>query len=235
MNPKLYLIPSPISENNLKLYLPLNIIRDIIPSIKHYFVENIRPARRFLKKIKPDIDINELHFFLIGKNVQIEDYVSYVSIIKKYNSGIITDAGCPGIADPGAKLVQLAHINNIPVVPHVGPSSVVLALMASGLNGQKFEFKGYLPIDKKKRLQKIKKMEFKIMNEDCTQIFIETPYRNEALFDDLIRYCREDTMLCVAVNLTSENEYIKTQPIKIWKQKKIILKKQDEAVFMLGR
>lgn len=212
----LYLIPVPMGETSIEKVLP-TYNREIIIQIKHFIVENIRSARRFLKKTEPSINIDELTFYELNKHTRIEDIEGYLKpLANNQNVGVISEAGCPAIADPGADIVAIAQKKNYNVIPLVGPSSILMSLMASGFNGQSFAFHGYLPIDSNERTKTIKNLEQRIYSENQTQIFIETPYRNLKLADDLIQNCRPSTKLCIAVNITCDDEFIKTLPVKSW-------------------
>lgn len=215
----LYLIPVTLGDTSIEKVLP-SYNREVIVSIKHFIVENIRTARRFLKKTDSSINIDELTFYELNKHTNLGEIDRYLQPISKGESvGVISEAGCPAIADPGADIVAIAQKKNIKVVPLVGPSSILLSLMGSGFNGQSFAFHGYLPIDGTERIKKIKQLEQRIFNEDQTQIFIETPYRNLKLVEDLIKNCPLSTKLCIAMNVTCEDEFIKTLPIKEWSKK----------------
>lgn len=212
----LYLIPVTMGETSIEKVLP-SYNREIILQIKYFIVENIRSARRFLKKTEPSINIDELTFYELNKHTdlnQIENYLHPLS--KGENVGVISEAGCPAIADPGADIVAIAQQKAFRVVPLVGPSSILMSLMASGFNGQSFAFQGYLPIDTNERSKVIKNMEQRIYAENQTQIFIETPYRNTKTVEDIIRSCRPSTKLCIAINITCDDEFIKTLAIKTW-------------------
>lgn len=216
MKAALYLIPVPMGDTSIEKVLP-SYNREIILSIKYFIVENIRSARRFLKKTEPSINIDELTFYELNKHTNLEQIENYLQPLAKSESvGVISEAGCPAIADPGADIVAIAQRNNYKVVPLVGPSSIVMSLMGSGFNGQSFSFHGYLPIDGNDRSKVIKNIEQRIYTEDQTQIFIETPYRNAKIVDDLIKNCRPSTKLCIAMNITCDDEFIKTLPIKSW-------------------
>lgn len=216
MQASLYLIPVTLGETPIENVLPA-YNRTIIVPLKYFVVENIRSARRFLKKTDSSINIDELTFYELNKHTNREDIERYLLPITKGESvGVISEAGCPAIADPGADIVAIAQRKNMRVIPLIGPSSILLSLMASGFNGQSFAFQGYLPIDGTERIKRIKQLEQRIYNEDQTQIFIETPYRNMKLVDDLIRNCTPSTKLCIAMNITCEDEYIKTFSIKEW-------------------
>ena len=199
-----------------------------------FFVENERSARRFLKSIWKEMVIDDYKWFAIHK-AEAEVKNQFAQFLKDgVNIGIISEAGCPGVADPGQILVGVAHANNAEVVPLVGPSSILLALMASGLNGQQFQFVGYLPIDNAQRMKALKNLEGESLKKNCTQIFIETPYRNNQLFETIVKICNPGTMLCVAVELTSENEWVKTKPVSEWKQSPPDLHKKPTVFLLLA-
>lgn len=216
MQPTLYLIPVTLGETDIEKVLP-RYNRDIILDIQYFIVENIRSARRFLKKVEKTIDIDSLTFYELNKHTKPEQLSDYLDpITKGFHVGIISEAGCPAIADPGADVVNIAQQKGYKVVPLVGPSSILLSLMASGFNGQSFAFQGYLPVDSGERVRKLKQLEQRIHQEYQTQIFIETPYRNQKLVEDIIRNCNPSTKLCIAMDITCEGEYIKTFPVKNW-------------------
>lgn len=232
MQPSLYLIPITLGETSIEQVLP-SYNKEIILQIKHFIVENIRTTRRFLKKVDANIDIDSLTFYELNKHTNLEQIESYLTPIDKgFHIGIISEAGCPAIADPGSDIVAIAQRKNINVVPLVGPSSILLSLMASGFNGQSFSFLGYLPVDGSDRAKKIKQMEQRIYQENQTQIFIETPYRNQKLVEDLIKHCSSETKLCIALNITCEDEYIKTKPINQWNKKQPDMSKKP-CIFLL--
>lgn len=219
MQASLFLIPVTLGETDHEKVLPV-YNRDVILQIRHFIVENVRTARRFLKKTDPAIVIDVLTFYELNKHTTPEQVAGYLLPLSKgENVGVISEAGCPAIADPGADVVALAQQQNYPVVPLVGPSSILMGLMASGFNGQSFAFLGYLPIETNERTQMIRKMENRIYTEYQTQIFIETPYRNNKLAEELIRVCRPSTKLCIACNITGEDEYIHTRTLSEWKGK----------------
>jgi len=219
MKAKLYLIPTPIGFGPFNQIFPdLNI--QLVPTIKYFIVENVRTSRRFLKKMNPAIDINQLTFFVLNKKTSSEEFSSFLNPIKDgYSIGLMSEAGVPGVADPGADIVQLAHQKNINVIPLIGPSSILLSLMASGLNGQSFAFNGYLPIKGNEKILELKKYEHRSTKENQTQIFIETPYRNQALIEFFIKNLSSNTLLCIAANINTEDEFIKTMKVKEWKNK----------------
>lgn len=227
-----YLIPSPLEEDALSA-LPTYILA-AIKDCSVLFVENERTTRRYLKKWDKQIVIEDFEWHVMGK-----ENTHYLTQFQKQlktncNIGIISEAGCPGIADPGQLLVEAAHRAGATVKPLVGPSSILLALMASGLNGQQFQFHGYLPIEQGKKIKKIRQLEDLIRQNGSAQIFIETPYRNNQLLETLLNHCQPTTRLCIAVDLTAPSEWIYTDDIKSWKHKKIDLHKRP-AIFLLGK
>lgn len=219
METALYLIPVTLGDTAVERVLPA-FNKEVISQIKYYIVENIRSARRFLKKIDSNIDIDSLVFYELNRHTDrniVSDYLK--PLIAGNAMGIISEAGCPAIADPGADVVAIAQRKGLKVIPLVGPSSIILSVMGSGFNGQSFAFNGYLPIDPEERAKKIKDLEQRAYAENQTQIFIETPYRNEKMLEDLTRVCKPQTHLCVAANITCLDEFIKTKTIKEWKAK----------------
>jgi 16S rRNA (cytidine1402-2'-O)-methyltransferase len=226
MAASLFLIPTTLGDAPISKALP-DYNKTVILSIKYFIVENIRTARRFLKKTDPGIDINSLTFFTLNKHTSKESISSFLNPVEEgFSVGVISEAGCPAIADPGADVVAIAQQKNIKVVPLVGPSSILLALMASGFNGQNFAFYGYLPIDNEQRIKSLKNLEQRIYSENQTQLFIETPYRNDKIFDDIIKTCKSSTKLCIAADITLDSEYIKTLSISDWKKQKPNLSKR---------
>jgi 16S rRNA (cytidine1402-2'-O)-methyltransferase len=226
----LYLIPIPIADGAVQT-LPAEVFEHTL-HIKHYFAENARTARRFLKSIHKELVIEEIQFSEIDKHTGIDGTTFKKWINEGHDVGVMSEAGCPGIADPGAELANMAHSMSVKVIPLTGPNSIVLALMASGLNGQSFCFNGYLPIKEPARSQKLKTLEALSKKENQTQLFIETPYRNNQLLDEILKHCNDSTQCCIAMNLTADNAYIKTQLIKEWKKQKPNLEKAP-AVFLL--
>jgi 16S rRNA (cytidine1402-2'-O)-methyltransferase len=197
-------------------------------------VENIRTARRFLKQVNKEINIDQLTFFELNKYTNQNELPAFLKPLEQGdNVAVISEAGCPGIADPGAEVVKIAHQKGYKVVPLVGPSSIVLALMASGLNGQNFAFNGYLPVRANERTRAISNLEKLVKNNRQTQIFIETPYRNNQLITEVLKTCSPSTLLCIAANLTGENEFIATKSVSRWKGNVPDLHKQP-AIFLLG-
>ena len=219
MDTALYLLPVTLGDTELNTVLPAYNI-EIIQGIKHFIVEDVRSARRFLKKVDREFDIDSLSFYPLNKHTSAEDVSGYLEpLLAGQSMGVISEAGCPAVADPGADVVAIAQRKNLKVVPLVGPSSIILSVMGSGFNGQSFAFHGYLPIEPVERVKRIKQLEQRIYSENQTQLFIETPYRNHKMVDDLLQNCRPQTKLCIAANLTCEGEYIKTRAISEWKGK----------------
>ncbi|MDR1980839.1 MAG: SAM-dependent methyltransferase [Tannerellaceae bacterium] len=216
MQASLFLIPVTIGGTDQRKVLPgYNL--DMIRGINHFIVENIRTARRFLKKADPSIVIDSLTFYELNKHTPAEQVAGYLSPLERgEHVGVISEAGCPAVADPGAEVVAIAQRKKYRVVPLVGPSSVIMALMASGFNGQNFAFQGYLPVDTAERAERIKQLEARIYAENQTQLFIETPYRNNALAEEFVRVCRPSTQLCIASDITCDDEFIRTQPVREW-------------------
>lgn len=231
---KLYLIPVPLAEGAEKASYTL-LHQEVLQSIDEYIVESEKTARRFLKHAGLKIPQSELIMHDYGKHVR--EKMDYNALFKGLMSGkdvgLMSDAGCPGVADPGAVVVAEAHKRGIQVCPLVGPSSILLALMGSGFNGQQFNFNGYLPIDKAARSRKIKELEAASVRDKSTQIFIETPFRNESLFSELLRTCQLNTRLCIAWNLTGTDEQIISQPISRWKTLEGIDLHKKPAIFLL--
>ena len=216
MKPALYLIPVTLSDVPLSQVLPAANV-EVVRGIRHFIVENVRSARRFIKKCDRDIDIDGLTFYELNRHTDPKDIASYLAPLENGEPmGVISEAGCPAIADPGADVVAIAQRRGLPVVPLVGPSSILMGLMASGFNGQSFAFLGYLPIEAQARVRKFKEMEQRIMRDDQTQIFIETPYRNNALLADLTKHLPGNMRLCVASDITGEKERIITRTIRQW-------------------
>ena len=220
----LYLIPCNLAENTVDVVLSPQI-NEVVKNTRFYFAENIKSARRFISSLKLGIDIDTLQFYEVSKNTPYEEVVEAFKEVGDQDIGVISEAGCPGVADPGSVAVAYAHKNDIKVVPLVGPSSILLALMASGFNGQHFVFHGYLPIEKASRSKMIKQLETDAKQKNQTQIFMETPYRNDQLLADVLQVCHDNTLLCIASNITSSSEYIKTQFVKEWKKGKPSLNK----------
>ena len=213
----LYLIPCTLGDTPAEQVLPQHVI-NVARKLQHFVVEQPKSARQFLSALKPEQPIQSLHFATLNEHTAANELPALLApLLAGHDVGIISEAGCPGIADPGADLVNLAHRNGIRVVPLVGPSSILLALMASGLNGQCFAFHGYLPIAETERNKTIAMLEIESAKRKQTQLFIETPYRNDKMFGALLTQCRPDTMLCVATDITLPSEQIQTFTIAKWK------------------
>ncbi len=231
---ELYMVPNLLSNSDWQSVLPASAYQ-VLTETKFFIVENTRTARRFLKKINKNIDIEDLTFFTLNKHTDKSEISKFIDPIKKGNKiAVISEAGCPGVADPGAEIVKIAHQKGYRIKPLVGPSSILLSLMGSGLNGQNFTFNGYLPVKTGERIKKIKALEQKAGKDNQTQIFIETPYRNNKLLKDILSSCSSNTLLCIAANLTGKNEFISTKTIGQWKKKIPDLHKQP-AIFLLGK
>lgn len=217
MEAALYLLPTTLGDTTIEKVLPA-YNKEVILGIKHFIVEEVRTARRFLKKVDSSINIDELTFYPLNKHTSPEEISGYLKpLLAGSPMGVISEAGCPAVADPGADIVAIAQRKNLKVVPLIGPSSIILSVMGSGFNGQSFAFHGYLPIEPTARAKRIKELEQRIYSENQTQLFIETPYRNQKMMEDLLHNCRPQTKLCIAANITCEGEYIKTKSIKEWK------------------
>jgi 16S rRNA (cytidine1402-2'-O)-methyltransferase len=215
---KLYLIPTLLGETTPEMVLPAGTIQ-ILQSLDILIVEQVRTARRLLSKIHIPRPIDEIQFFELNQHTSPFEIKSFLKPAFEGKSiGLLSEAGTPCVADPGAVVVELAHQSGIKVIPLTGPSSIILALMASGFNGQSFAFHGYLPIQANERERAIRTLEKAAVTTSQTQIFIETPYRNMQLFEALVNHCHPDTMLCIAVNISLENEYIKSQSIGLWRK-----------------
>ena len=232
MEAALYLLPVTLGDTSIEKVLP-SYNKEIISGIRYFIVEDVRSARRFLKKVDREIDIDALTFYPLNKHTSPDDISGYLQpLVGGASMGVISEAGCPAVADPGADVVAIAPRKKLKVVPLVGPSSIILSVMASGFNGQSFAFHGYLPIDASERTNTIKKLEGRIYSEHQTQLFIETPYRNNKLAEELIRTCRPSTKLCIASNITCEDEYIHTRPVKEWAGKVPDLSKKP-TIFLI--
>ena len=217
METALYLLPVTLGDTPLEQVLP-SYNTEIIRGIRHFIVEDVRSARRFLKKVDREIDIDSLTFYPLNKHTSPEDISGYLKPLADGASmGVISEAGCPAVADPGADVVAIAQRKKLKVVPLVGPSSIILSVMASGFNGQSFAFHGYLPIEPGERARKLKTLEQRVYAESQTQLFIETPYRNHKMIEDILQNCRPQTKLCIAANITCEGELIHTRTVKDWK------------------
>lgn len=215
--PSLYLIPVTLGETPTSQVLP-DYNRQIILTLRHFIVEEVRTARRFLKQVDKSIDIDALTFYPMGKHADAALFSRYLDPLRKGESmGVISEAGCPAVADPGADVVAIAQRENLSVVPLVGPSSILLAVMGSGFNGQSFAFVGYLPIDAVARSKRLKQLESRSATEKQTQLFIETPYRNSKLIADLLSTLHPSTRLCIASGLTTDAQYLHSHTVREWK------------------
>ncbi len=227
----LFLIPTPLGDAPIRDILP-DIVKQTISNLTYFIVENEKTARRYIKRICPDKKQSEIVVFQLDKHhksANLQEYI--VPLLQGADTGLLSEAGLPAVADPGSLVVALAHKNNIPVKPLTGPSSLMLALMSSGLNGQKFSFEGYLPKEPAALKRHIKQLEQRSSQNNCTKICIETPYRNQKLLQSLVKYLHPDTLLCIACDLTLTTEFIKTLPIKEWIKKLPNLHKR-QAVFL---
>jgi 16S rRNA (cytidine1402-2'-O)-methyltransferase len=228
----LYLIPTSLGESSFDSILPARNTQ-IVTDLKLFIVEDVRTARRFLKKANPAIEIDLLTFYVLNQHTSSEEISGFLKPMFDGNDmGVLSEAGCPAIADPGADVVAIAQRNNFKVVPLVGPSSILLSLMASGFNGQSFAFVGYLPIQTDERSKALKKLESRAYSENQSQIFIETPYRNMKMLEEILKTCQPLTRLCIAVDITLETEFIKTKTIKEWKTQLPDLNKRP-CIFLL--
>ena len=235
MEAALYLIPVTLGETEIGQVLP-PYNHDVIVGIKHFIVENIRSARRFLKKTEKAIDIDQLTFYELNRHTDRKFIGEYLEPLKKGQPvGIISEAGCPAIADPGADVVAIAQSRGYKVVPLVGPSSIIMSVMASGFNGQSFAFNGYLPVEVPQRIKALKKLEQKVQNENQTQLFIETPYRNAKMIETILNALNPKTKLCVAAGITCAEEYIKTCTVAEWKKEKLPDLGKIPAIFVIGK
>lgn len=231
----LYLLPNtlgdPVTANTIPPGIPA-----ILDTITVYIVENLRNARRYLKLLDREIDIDRLLFHELNEHTPVQEIPGFLSeAMKGFHTAIISEAGVPGVADPGSAVVRLAHERGIRVVPLTGPSSILLSLMASGLNGQQFTFHGYLPINHPERVRKIRQMEQQMNKEGETQIFMEAPYRNDKLFSDIVETCQGSTLLCVAADITLESEYIRTRTVSEWRKKNRPTLHKRPSIFLLGK
>jgi len=217
MTGKLYLIPTPISPTDIAWVIP-QLVQQRVGAIQHFVVEHPKTARQFLKKINSQYALQSLQLQELNEHTHEKDLQNLLEpLLTGHDVGLLSEAGCPAIADPGAGLIRLAHQHNIRVIPFVGPSSISMALMASGLNGQCFAFHGYLPIESNKQIEKILLLEKLSIQQDQTQIFIETPYRNQKLLEQLTKTCAETTQLCIASHITASDETITTKTIRQWR------------------
>ena len=231
---KLYLLPVPLAESDIVDVLPAHVVT-IAAGLTYFVVENAKTARHWLKWLKHPVEMRQLNIAEItGKENKSELVALLAPLSQGHDVGVMSEAGCPGIADPGANLVRLAHQQSIRVVPLVGPSSLLLALMASGLDGQRFKFHGYLPVDRAQRAAVIIELELNSRRNKETQIFIETPYRNDTLFKALVDNCKGETLLCIGADVTGKNEMIATRPISAWRSDHPNLEKKPTVFLLLA-
>lgn len=236
IEPALYLIPVTLGETEYQKVLP-EYNKKILRGIKNFIVENRRSAIRFLKLADSSIDIDSLEFLELNEHSDLARISNYLDPLlkKKLPMGIISEAGCPAVADPGAAVVEMAQKKNLKVVPLSGPSSTIMAVMASGLNGQSFAFNGYLPVKPNERAAKIRQLENRAWNEKQTQLFIEAPYRNLKMLESILNSCRNETLVCVAAGLTTEQEFIKTLSVAEWKKSNEPPINKVPAIFLIYR
>lgn len=235
MEAALYLIPVTLGDTSVDQVLP-SYNREVVVAIRHFIVENVRSARRFLRQVDRTFPIDESTFYEMGKHADERLFSQYLQPLRDgLPVGVISEAGCPAVADPGAVVVGIAHRQGLRVVPLVGPSSMIMAVMSSGLNGQSFAFSGYLPVDDAERARRLKELETRAWNEHQTQLCIETPYRNRKLFDTILHTLRPQTRLCVAAGITTPDEYIHTYSIQEWKKRGLPDLSKVPAIFLIGR
>ena len=232
-NGKIYMIPNTLGGESTKDIIPQEVADKAI-SLRAFAVEDLKSARRLLRKIDREFPIDKCEFYLLNKRTPIEDLHKMLKVISRGDDlGVISEAGCPGVADPGAELVALAQQRDIEIVPLVGPTSIILALMGSGFSGQTFTFHGYLPKERKDRIRKLKDFEGDARRSGYTHIFMDTPFRNMNVLDDLMKELADTTMLCIASNITLQYETIKTMSVKEWKTKEFDLSKSP-TMFLIG-
>ena len=233
--PKLYLIPSYISDSPSGMVIPEDV-KSLVGNLRFFAVENVREARRFLRRLHRDFDIDGSVFYTLDKRTPVEELDEMIEVLRNGNDlGIISDAGCPGIADPGSLLVDRAHQLGFSVEPLVGPSSILLALMGSGLNGQQFCFHGYLPKDQKSRISFLKKLEFRVLKQSETQLFMDTPFRNDYVIEDVINHCAGSMKFTIACNLSGSDQYLVTKSIDDWKKVNLSSLNKKPCIFLLGK
>ena len=231
----LYLIPVTLGETSIEQVLP-PYNHEVIMGIRHFVVENIRSARRFLRQTDKAFPIDDCTFFEMGKHADEKQFSQYLQPLRERKPvGVISEAGCPAVADPGADIVRIAQREGLRVVPLVGPNSMIMAVMSSGLGGQSFAFNGYLPVDASDRSKRLKSLESRAWTEGQTQLFIETPYRNEKMFQALVSTLRPQTRLCIAAGITTADEYIRTLPISEWKKTKLPDLSKIPAIFLINK
>ena len=229
----LYMVPVTLGDDNLSYVIPADVIK-LIQSLEYFVVENEKSARRFLGSVKTNKPVRELNLQLLNEHSAEKDLPALIApLLAGHDVGMLSEAGCPGVADPGATLTALAHRKGIKVAPLVGPSSILLSLMASGFNGQQFTFLGYLPSDKAARINKLKDIEKQSQRLNETQIFIETPYRNQHMLEDILASCGANTKLCIARNVSLETEFVVSKTIAEWKKSELPDLHKQPTVFLL--
>jgi len=232
MNGTVYMVPVTMGESSVENVIPSGVISNVV-RLRYFIVENTRTARRFLRAVDKTFPIDDSVFFELNKHTKPDEIEHFMQPLYNGNNiGVMSEAGVPGVADPGALIVEYAHSKGIKVVPYVGPSSILMSLMASGLNGQNFAFNGYLPVKGGERVKSLKHLEKRSLTENQSQLFIETPYRNNALVDDIINACMPETRLCIAADISLDTEYIVTMPVRLWKKNKPDLNKRP-AIFII--
>lgn len=233
MKGKLYLIPNTLGSQETNHVIP-EVVAARAVTLKHFVVEDLRNARRYLKLLDRNMDIDGSQFYTLNKHSTEEEWTEYLKPMKEgHDMGLISEAGCPGVADPGAELVRLAHDNGFEVVPLVGPSSILLSIMASGMNGQSFAFNGYIPIKKDERVKALKRLENRSRAEHQSQVFIETPFRNMQLLEDILVVCSPLTRLCIACDVTLPDQYIRTKTVGAWKSASLPNLHKKQVVFII--
>jgi len=233
MEAALYLIPCTLGDTPIDQVLP-PYNAEVIRGIRHFIVEEVRTARRFLRRVDREFPIDDSTFYEMGKHADEARFVSYLApLAKGLPVGVISEAGCPAVADPGADIVAIAQRKGIHVVPLVGPNSMIMAVMASGLNGQSFAFNGYLPIDEGERARRLQVLEKRAQHERQTQLFIETPYRNRRMFETLVRTLSPKTRMCIAAGITTQDEWIRTHTIAEWKKETLPDLSKVPAIFLM--
>lgn len=234
MNGKLLLIPNTLGGETLESIIPAGVI-ELVSNMRYFAVEDLKSARRLLRKMDREFPIDDSTFFLLNKKTPPDELYGMIVPLKKgFDVGIISEAGCPGIADPGANLVALAHEKGFQVVPLIGPSSILLALISSGFNGQEFSFHGYLPKERKDRIRKLKEMEQSTRRAGVTHIFMDTPFRNMHVLEDMLTDLSDETMVCIASGLTLPNETVRMMSIRDWRENDYDLNKIP-ALFLIGK
>jgi len=234
MPAELYLIPVTLGDSPIENVIPAFPL-EVLNKLEHFIVEDLRSARRYLRKAGFKAPFDDIQFYLLNEHSQDEELKEMLDVLLEgHSAGILSEAGVPAVADPGTQIVDLAHAHGIKVTPLAGPSSILMALMASGMNGQAFRFHGYLPVKSPQRGNRIRQIEKSALESGETQIFMETPYRNMKLLEDILKICREETLLCLAADISLDSEFIKTKAVREWKKEVPNLHKRP-AIFLLNR